>query len=87
MGGCIVTRLGVHWCKVRVCIVLLYQNRCSDEHRNTEIDTMETYKIAGKQGISRFGQSDLLDFGANCGNIETASLDILHLFLTIAGNR
>ena len=57
------------------------------EHRNNEIDTMEIYKIAGKQGISRFGQSDLLDFGANCGNIETAPLDILHLFLTIAGNR
>ena len=57
------------------------------KHRNNEIDTMETYKIAGKQGISRFGQSDLLDFGANCGNIETAPLDILHLFLTIAGNR
>lgn len=71
----------------RGCIVELYQFGCTDEHRNTEIDTMGTYKIARKQGISRFVQSDLLDFGANCGNIETAQLDILHLFLTIAGNR
>lgn len=48
---------------------------------------METHRIAEKQGISRFRQSSLLDFGANCGNIETAPLDILHLFLMIADNR